>query len=185
MQTISFQTYIVSRPQGQEEAVRLLRPRTLEKCWPSLLFWPRGLVIIPNVEHIFWQLNESSCCYLRCRGSRSEVCSLSGARRRQRGRQELALPVNLTDFRLLALVWSQERGLLLYWRRDDRLRGPSPNFNFFLFLIQSFWKLHTICEIESRINFCYKFNFFHDYRIIFSEKKKHFFKTLLKRLEVG
>ena len=50
------------------------------------------------------------------------------------------------------------------------LKGAVANFcTFFLFLILSFWNLHTICESELRRSFSYKFNFFifvfHDFRI--------------------
>ena len=62
------------------------------------------------------------------------------------------------------------------------LRRPSQVFHFFfVFSIQFFRNLHTICEIELRSNFCNKF--FYDFRILF--EKNHPFPTLLKWIEVG
>ena len=42
----------------------------------------------------------------------------------------------------------------------------------FLFINQSFWNWHTICEIELRINFCYKFYLFFSCSSHFFRKKK-------------
>ena len=66
-----------------------------------------------------------------------------------------------------------------------RSRGPSPNLQF-IFFIKFFLKFHTICEIEIRIDFCYKFYLFiFFFMIIAFFLKKHIFPTLLKRIKVG
>ena len=56
-------------------------------------------------------------------------------------------------------------------------KGAVAKFALFLFTYQSFWNLHTICEIEWRINFRYKFYLFGFFLLIiafFSEKKNTF-----------
>ena len=63
-----------------------------------------------------------------------------------------------------------------------RSRGPSPNLQF-IFFIKFFLKFHTICEIEIRIDFCYKFYLFIFLLIIaffFSKKKTPFYPSTKK-----
>ena len=63
------------------------------------------------------------------------------------------------------------------------LRGPSSNFDFFLFFAQSFWNFHTICEIDLRSIFCYKFCFFNSIFMIiafFRKKKTPFIHSIKK-----
>ena len=80
--------------------------------------------------------------------------------------------------------WLQIRSFLTW----SLFKGAVAKFGlFFLFTNQSFWNLHTICEIESRIKFCYKFYLFNFFLLIiaFFSIKKHLFTPLLKRIEVG
>ena len=66
------------------------------------------------------------------------------------------------------------------------LKGAVAKFGLFFFTNQSFWNLHTISEIESRINFYYKFHLFNFFCwLSHFFRKKHLFTPLLKGIEVG